>query len=72
MKKMRILFCGLLVGLSVSSYLIATPKSSLGELFLLNVEALSFDESIGPDCVVLNGYCIADNGNFIRGMAFKH
>ena len=44
MKKIKILFCGLLVGLSVLSYLIATQKNSIKELVLLNVEALSLNE----------------------------
>ena len=68
MKKIKILFCGLLVGLSVLSYFIATPKSSVKELVLLNVEALSLDELDTSGCLSIEGYCIADNGDFIRGM----
>lgn len=70
MKKIKILFCGLLVSLSVMSYLIAAHKSSATELFLLNVEALSFDESDVPGCVLINGYCFASNGDFVRGMKY--
>lgn len=70
MKKIKILFCGLLVGLSVLSYLVVSQKKSATELFLLNVEALSLDESDIPGCVLIEGYCIADSGDFIRGMKY--
>lgn len=68
MKKIKILFCGLLVGLSVLSYLVASKKNSATELFLSNVEALSQDESSTSDCVVMEGYCIINNGEIYRGM----
>lgn len=68
MKKIKILFCGLLVGLSVLSYFLAYQKSSAKELFLFNVEALSHDESSTSECVVIEGYCIINNGDIYRGM----
>lgn len=71
MKKIKILFCVLFVGLSVSSYLIATHKRSATELLLLNVEALSLDELDTSGCLSIEGYCIADNGDFIRGMGYR-
>lgn len=70
MKKITILFCGLLVGLFVVSYLIATPKSSARELLQLNVEALSFNEYEEYGCTDLNGMCLVPNG-YILGMAFQ-
>lgn len=70
MKKIKVLFCGLLIGLSVLSYMIATSKSSARELLILNVEALTFDESLTPDCCLVNGTCFTSNGGFILGMAF--
>lgn len=68
MKKIKILFCGLLVGLSVLSYLIATHTKNTSELFLSNVQSLSQDESSTSDCVVMEGYCIINNGEIYRGM----
>lgn len=70
MKKIKILFCGLLVSLSVMSYLIAAHKSSASELLLLNVEALSLDESDVPGCILVDGFCFAHNGDFVRGMKY--
>lgn len=70
MKKVRILFCGLLVGLSVLSYLIGTRRSSTAELFLLNVEALSQDESAYPNCVYAHGFCTTNTGGIVLGMKF--
>lgn len=69
MKKIKILFCGLLVGLSVLSYLIANKKNSTTELFLLNVEALSQDESGRLECVPSAGFCITA-GSIYVGMRF--
>nr|WP_195458334.1 hypothetical protein [Alistipes sp. D31t1_170403_E11] len=70
MKKIKILFCGLLVGLSVLSYLIATHKNITTELLLLNVEALSLNEELGDGCVVINGTCFDDYGNYVYGMRY--
>lgn len=71
MKKIKILFCGLLVGLSVLSYSIANSKKSASELLLLNVEALSFNESGGGDCVVMEGTCFTNEGDYVFGMVYK-
>jgi len=71
MKKIKILFCGLLVGLSVLSYLIATHRSSTTELLLLNVEALSLNEGAGGDCVVMEGTCFTNEGDYVFGMVYK-
>ena len=72
MKKIKILFCALFVGLSVSRYLIANKKSSATELFLLNVEALSMNEdSVAGDCVNLSGVCVTPEA-FHVGMRFVH
>lgn len=68
MKKIKILFCGLLVGLSVLSYFVAYQKSSATELFLFNVEALSHDESSTSECVVMEGFCIINNRDIYYGM----
>lgn len=70
MKKIKVLLCGLLVGLAVSSYLIVTQNNSATELFLLNVEALSLDESDVPGCILVDGFCFAHNGDFVRGMKY--
>ena len=70
MKRYKILLCGLLAGLSISSYLIVTRKSSTTELFLLNVEALSQDESAHHNRVYANGFCTTNTGGIIRGMKF--
>ena len=70
MKKIKILFCGLLIGLSVLSYLIANKKSSASELFILNVEALSQKETTDPGkCVNLSGICITPEASHV-GMRF--
>ena len=68
MKKIKNLFCGLLVGLSVLSYLIATQKNSIKELVLLNVEALSLNEDDVDGCVSCSGVCITYSGVYL-GMA---
>lgn len=70
MKKIKILFCGLLVGLSVLSYLIASQRNSATELFLSNVEALSLYELDPTGCILVDGFCFADSGDFIRGMKY--
>lgn len=71
MKKIKILFCALFVGLSVSSYLIANKKSSASELFLLNVEALSQDETTVPECKNISGSCWTSEG-VIFGMTLEN
>lgn len=71
MKKIKILFYVLFVGLSVSSYLIATHKRSSTELLLLNVEALSLNEELGDGCVIINGTCFDNNGIYVFGMRYK-
>lgn len=70
MKKIKILFCGLLVGLSVLSYLIATHRSSTTELFRLNIEALSLNEDRPDHCIVVDGFCFV-NGILLPGMKFN-
>ena len=69
MKKIKILFCGLLIGLSVLSYLIVTQKKSTSELLLLNVDALGQDESGRLECVYAPGLC-PKNGYIPVGMRY--
>lgn len=71
MKKIKILFCGLLVGLSVLSYFVAYQKSFATELFLLNVEALSLDETTSPECINISGSCRTSEG-VVYGMALEN
>lgn len=68
MKKIKIMFCVLVVGLSALSYLIVTKKSVATELFILNVEALSLDESTNTECSYITGTCWTSEG-VIFGMA---
>lgn len=70
MKKIKILFCGLLIGLSVLSYLVANQKSFASELLRSNVDALTFDESTSPNCVYASGFCTTNSGGIIRGMKY--
>lgn len=71
MKKIKILFCGLIIGLSVWGYIGSYKIDSAKELLLLNVEALSFDESLTPNCVFMIGTCFNNEGDIVRGMVFK-
>lgn len=71
MKKVKLILCLVVAGVSIFGYIFCNSSKSGNELITFNVEALSQDESstIG-DCVDLPGICVTPEASH-QGMRYS-